>query len=305
MRTYEFETWDVFTERRFGGNPLGIFPDASGLSDAEMQTIAGELNLSETVFLTPPTAGGHTAVRIFTPGFEVPFAGHPTVGTACFLAAAGRVDLDDGHASIVLEERVGPVPVTIRAEPGRAVFARLTTAESPTLRPSDLSPADVARIVRLGEDDLGTSMEDVPCHAAHASAGLPYLVLPVKDLDALGRAQLDDAARTELVPADAPGRFVYLVAPAAVDGVDYRVRMFAPEAGVPEDPATGSAAAALGAYLGPRLAEGLHRRVIEQGIEMGRPSRIELEVDVREGRIDRITVGGYAVPVTRGTLELE
>jgi trans-2,3-dihydro-3-hydroxyanthranilate isomerase len=304
MRTYEFETWDVFTETRFGGNPLGIFPSAEGLTDDEMQSIARELNLSETVFLLPPRAGGHTCVRIFTPGFEVPFAGHPTVGAACFLADAGRVPLDAGHASIVLEEKVGPVPVTIRAEEGRATFARLTTAAAPSLHGADLSPSDAARIVRLGADDLATSMENVPCHAAHASAGLPYLVIPVKDVDVLAQAELDDVARAELVPMSAPGRFVYLVAPADSGDVDYRVRMFAPEAGVPEDPATGSAAAALGAYLGPRLTEGLHRRVLEQGIEMGRPSRIELEVDVREGVIERITVGGHAVPVTRGTLEL-
>jgi trans-2,3-dihydro-3-hydroxyanthranilate isomerase len=305
MRTYEFETWDVFTETRFGGNPLGIFPSAQGLTDTEMQSIARELNLSETVFLLPPQAGGHTGVRIFTPGFEVPFAGHPTVGTACFLADAGRVALEAGHASITLEEKVGPVPVTIRAEDGRATFARLTTAQAPSLSDAGLSPADAARIVRLSADDLASSIEDVPCHAAHASAGLPYLVIPVKNVESLGRAELDDAARAELVPMDAPGRFVYLVAPTEAVDVDYRVRMFAPEAGVPEDPATGSAAAALGAYLGPRLPEGLHRRVLEQGIEMGRPSRIELEVDVREGAIDRITVGGHAVPVTRGTLELE
>ncbi len=305
MRTYEFQTWDVFTETRFGGNPLGIFPDAEGLSDAEMQTIARELNLSETVFLLPPGAGGHTAVRIFTPGFEVPFAGHPTVGAACFLADAGRVDLADGRASIVLEERVGHVPVTVRAEDGRATFARLTTAEEPMLQEADLSAAEAARLVGLAPEDLATSIENAPCHAAHASAGLPYLVVPLTDLDALARAQLDDLARAALVPADAPGRFVYLVAPAEADNVDYRVRMFAPGAGVPEDPATGSAAAALGAYLGPRLPEGLHRRVLEQGVEMGRPSRIELEIDVREGRVDRITVGGHAVPVTRGTLELE
>ena len=241
----------------------------------------------------------------FTAGFEVPFAGHPTVGTACFLADAGRVPLEGGHASIVLEEKVGPVPVSIRVEAGRATFARLTTAEPPSLQTSDLSTAETARIVRLTADDLASTMEGAPCQPAHASAGLPYLVIPVADVGALGRAELDDVARAELVPMDAPGRFVYLVAPSDTDGVDYRVRMFAPEAGVAEDPATGSAAAALGAFLGPRLPEGLHRRVLEQGIEMGRPSRIELEVDVREGAIERITVGGHAVPVTRGTLQLD
>jgi len=305
MRQYSFLTYDVFTRQRFGGNPLGIFPEATGLSDREMLQIARELNLSETVFLTPPEGSGHTRVRIFTPGFEVPFAGHPTVGAGCYLADAGRVDLEDGHAAIVLEENVGPVPVTIRAAEGEPTFARLTAAEAPTLSHADLDPEDVARMVRLDVADLADEIEGVGCHAAYASVGLPYLVVPVRDLDALGRSSLDDTTRQEILPEDAPGRFIYLVAPSPAPDVDYRVRMYAPEAGVPEDPATGSAAGALGGYLGPRLPEGLHRRVLEQGIEMGRPSRIELEVDVREGRTERISVGGYAVPVTRGTLELD
>jgi len=305
MRRYDFLTYDVFTDRRFGGNPLGIFPEAAGLSDDEMQAIAGELNLSETVFLTPPEGTGHTRVRIFTPGFEVPFAGHPTVGTGCFLADDGRVELVDGHASIVLEENVGPVPVAIRVEEGRPTFARLTAAERPTRRRAELDDAEAARIVRLDADDIAADIEGEAAGVEHASVGLPYLVIPVRDVPAISRAALDDAARAALVPMDAPGRFVYLVAPADAEGVDYRVRMFAPEAGVPEDPATGSAAAALGGYLGARLPEGLHRRVLEQGIEMGRPSRIELEIDVREGVVDRITVGGHAVPVTRGTLEID
>jgi len=305
MRTLEFRTYDVFTDRRFGGNPLGIFPDADGLEDAEMQAIARELNLSETVFLSSPRKGGHTAVRIFTPGFEVPFAGHPTVGTGCYLADAGRVDFDGDHASIVLQERIGPVPVTIRRSDEEPTFARLTAAQVPMVRNADLSRENAARIVRLEPDALAETLEGSPCEATYASAGLPYLVIPVRDTGALARATLDDAVRAEVVPPNAPGRFIYLVAPSTSDDVDYRVRMFAPEAGVPEDPATGSAAAAFGGYLGTRLPDGLHHRTLEQGIEMGRPSRIELEVDVRAGAADRTTVGGHAVPVTRGTLELD
>jgi len=305
MRTLEFLTYDVFTERRFGGNPLGIFPEAAGLTDEEMQTIARELNLSETVFLSSPVEGGHTAVRIFTPGFEVPFAGHPTVGTGCYLADAGLVEFDGEEASIVLEEGVGPVPVAIRRTEGRPTFARLTAAQVPMVQPAGLGAEDVARIVRLTPDDLADTLEGAVCEATYASAGLPYLVIPLRDTKALRHASLDDEARTRLVPSNAPGRFIYLVAPADNDDSDYRVRMFAPEAGVPEDPATGSAAAAFGGFLGTRLPDGPHRRTLEQGIEMGRPSRIELEVDVRHGAADRTTVGGYAVPVTRGTLEMD
>lgn len=305
MRKFEFLTYDVFTDRRFGGNPLGIFPDAADLDDSEMQAIARELNLSETVFLSAPKEGGHTAVRIFTPGFEVPFAGHPTVGTACYLADAGRVVFDGAHASIVLEERVGPVTVTIRPAEDGPTFARLTAAEVPMVQNAGLSREDAARIVRLTPHDLADTLEGSPCEATYASTGLPYLVIPVRDPGALARAVLDDTARAEVVPSNAPGRFIYLVAPVDAGDADYRVRMFAPEAGVPEDPATGSAAAAFGGYLGTLLLDGLHRRTLEQGIEMGRPSRIELEVDVRAGVADRITVGGHAVAVTRGTLELD
>lgn len=304
MRSFDFLTYDVFTDRTFGGNPLGIFPDGSGLSDADMQSIARELNLSETVFLLPPRDGGDARVRIFTPGFEVPFAGHPTVGTACYLADAGEVELVDGRCEIVLEEAVGPVPVAIHAQEGRPTFARLTAAERPTVIPCALAREDLARIVRLRPDDLVTSFEGESAGAAFASVGLAYLVIPVADLDALGRAALDDAARSEFVPADSLGRMIYIAAPSPEPGTDYRVRMFAPEAGVPEDPATGSAAGAFAGYLGRSLPEGLHRRVLEQGIEMGRPSEIQIEIDVRQGVVERTTVGGHAVPVTRGTLEL-
>jgi trans-2,3-dihydro-3-hydroxyanthranilate isomerase len=304
MRHLEFLTYDVFTERTFGGNPLGIFPDASGLSDAEMQSIARELNLSETVFLLAPRSGGTARVRIFTPGFEVPFAGHPTVGTACYLADAGLVELVDGRCEIVLEEVVGPVPVAIHREEGRPTFARLTPAERPTVLTCDLDRAALADIVRLDPDDLVATLEGREASAAFASVGLGYLVIPVADLDALARAALDDAARAELVPADALGRMIYVVAPAPGADADYRVRMFAPEAGVPEDPATGSAAGAFAGYLGQNLPEGLHRRILEQGVEVGRPSEIQIEIDVRQGVVDHVTVGGHAVPVTRGTLEL-
>jgi len=274
------------------------------MTDAQMQTIAREMNLSETVFLFPDAPDGGIPVRIFTPGREVPFAGHPTVGAACFLATAGRIKLEDGHGEAILNERVGPVPVRVRAVSGEPPFARLTAAGDPVVDPAHIPLADLAGMVGLTEEDLDAELEGEPAAPAFASVGLPFLVLPVRDVDAASRAQLNATLRDQLLSDDAPSQMIYLVAPGGADGADLHVRMFAPEIGVPEDPATGSAAAALGGYLGGRLPEGLHRRILEQGIEMGRPSRIELEVDVREGRVAEISVGGHAVPVTRGTLEL-
>lgn len=304
MKSWHFHTWDVFSDRQFGGNPLAIFEDATGLTDAQMQSIAAELNLSETVFVFPDAPDGGIPIRIFTPGREVPFAGHPTVGTACFLATSGRIGLTDGVGEGVLHEGVGPVPVRVRCPEGAPPFARLTTAVRPTVDPVSFDLDEAAEMLGLDPIDLEVDLEGEPALPAFASTGLAFLIVPVRDVAAAGRARLDARLRDQLLPDDAPSRMIYIVAPGGGDGVDLHVRMFAPEIGVPEDPATGSAAAALGGYLGTRLAEGLHRRIIEQGVEMGRPSRIELEMDIREGRVAEIAVGGHAVPVTQGTFTM-
>ncbi len=307
-----FHTLDVFTERTFGGNPLGVFPDASHLPSELMQRIALEMNLSETVFLGPPENGGDARVRIFTPGREVPFAGHPTVGSAIFLASRlapgelGRPTPEqDGEITLVLEENVGPVPVVVRFERGRPVFARFTTAVLPEHRPSPHGEAELAAMVGLeagdlgGVDGAGTKLEP-----EMVSCGLEYFVIPVRTLDAVRRATLD-TARWQRMLANAWAHHVYLVCMEAEGpDVDVRVRMFAPGSGVPEDPATGSAAAALGGYLSKVDGSDEARLAwtVEQGLEIGRPSLLYVEADRSGGTTSAVRVGGAAVPVSRGTM---
>ena len=320
-----FHTLDVFTDRTFGGNPLGVFPDATHLPTDLMQRIAMEMHLSETVFLGPPeTTDGSARVRIFTPGREVPFAGHPTVGSAIFLAARGEgIDESDGGSrcgeaqgeqalteaetadcvTFILEENVGPVPVVVRLENGTPVFAQFTTAVLPEHRPSPHTRDALASMVGLDAADVcphGMPVEMVSC-------GLEYHIIPVRTLDAIRRAVLDMALWRQMV-ADGWAHHVYLFCPESEgEGVDARVRMFAPGSGVPEDPATGSAAAALGGYLSKidgRPAASLSW-TIEQGIEMGRPSIIHVEADRAEGDTTAVRVGGSAVLVSRGMMTIQ
>jgi trans-2,3-dihydro-3-hydroxyanthranilate isomerase len=294
-----FFTLDVFTDHAFGGNPLGVFPDAAHLPPELMQQIAREMNLSESVFLGPPEAGGAARVRIFTPGVEVPFAGHPTVGTAIFLAS--RLDLapNEGTATLVLEENVGPVPVEIRFEGGAPVFARFTTAVLPEHHPLAFTCGELASMVNLGEGDVcGDLQPEV------VSCGLPYSIIPVRTVEALRRAVLDMAAWKRML-ADTADHHVYLVCPADVgEGLDVRVRMFAPGSGVPEDPATGSAAAALGGYLAKAdgRSEGVLSWVVGQGVEVGRPSTLYVEAERLGGETSAVRVGGSAVFVSEGSM---
>lgn len=310
MPSLDYHILDVFTDRVFGGNPLAVFPDARGVSDSVMQAIARELNLSETVFVLPAeTPQGTRRVRIFTPGREVPFAGHPTVGTACFLVASGAVAPAAGsdRVHLVLEEGVGPVAVEVTLEPGRPLRARFTAAVPPHEARVALGTSDLARMVGLDPRQIGADLPGVPgrLEAAFASAGLPFLVVPVRDVEAAGRARLDTAAWQELLSRRDPSRMVYIVAPTPAGAdVDLRARMFAPDIGVPEDPATGSAAAALAGYLGSRAGEGEHHWALEQGVEMGRPSRLVVDARVEGGRVTRIRVEGQAVPVAAGTLHV-
>ncbi len=297
-----YYTLDVFTDRMFGGNPLGVVPDAVGLDPATMQSIARELNLSETVFLLPPeTPWGTRRLRIFTPAHEVPFAGHPTVGAAWYLVESGEVPaMSDGVTTLVLEENVGPVTVEVRTRAGWPEFVRFQTAVLPERRPGP-DRAICAQLLSLTEDEIG----EPGWEPEMVSCGLPFLVIPVRDVDALGRSRLDPAAWEEHLEG-AWARAVYPITPRPLDsGVDLRVRMYAPSAGVPEDPATGSAAAALAGYMAKRApGDGSYRWRIEQGVEMGRPSLIEAEADVSGGQITAVRVGGTAVAVGRGTMTI-
>lgn len=300
---YPYLTADIFTDRVFGGNPLAVFPDARGLDDARMQAIAREFNLSETVFILPPEDPAHTRrLRIFTPAAEIPFAGHPTVGAAFVLASSGEVPLVDGEARILFEEGVGLVPVLVRARPGRPLFSQLTTAKLPEVGPRPPGRAAIAEMLSLDlKDILGSGMAPEAL-----SAGLPFLFVAVKDRDAVARAQVRlDLWATTLSKFWAPQVMVFSRDPE-LPGSHIRGRVFVPGLSVPEDPATGSAAAALGGYLGAREGGPDDTLVwrIEQGFEMGRPSILDLEVDKRAGAVAAIRVGGEAVLVSAGEMEV-
>ena len=296
-------TCDVFTDHLFGGNQLAVFPDASEIPPELMPRIAREFNYSETTFVLPASNPKHTRrVRIFTPGGELAFAGHPTVGTAHVLATIGAVELTGDETHMVLEEGVGPVPVTVRARDGKPAFAQLSVAKLPEIGPPPPSPARLAAMLSLNTDDLVGS--DMPAEAI--SCGTPFLFVPLRDRGAVARAR----ARVDLLEQTLGDYWTQMVMVFALDGEqpgsDVRARMFAPTIGVPEDPATGSAAVGLGGYLAardPRFDAKL-RWVVEQGFEMGRPSILEVEAEKKAGKITAVRVGGSSVVVCEGRMQL-
>jgi len=295
VRSYEYCTLDVFTDRRFGGNPLAVVLDAAGVDDATMQQVAREFNYSETTFVLPPSDASHTArVRIFTPGGELPFAGHPTVGTAYALATLGRIPAQ--VRDIVFEEGVGPIPVRVdRDADGSIRRCVLTTAQAPNLVESLGDRRTIAEMLNLGESAVVADAEIWSC-------GVPFLVTPLADAGALASARLDIGRCHALLD----GRKTQKVYPVARSGdAQWRVRMFAPGLGVPEDPATGSAAAALAGWLARRVpGDGDRSWQILQGQEIDRPSMIELQYEQTGTVARRVRVGGAAVMFARGTLTL-
>jgi trans-2,3-dihydro-3-hydroxyanthranilate isomerase len=297
-----FYTCDVFTNQLFGGNPLAVFPDATGIPEDSLQRIAREFNLSETVFVYPPERPEHTKrLRIFTPAAELPFAGHPTVGAAHALATLGKVPLRGAETKIVFEEKVGPVPVLIRATDGKPTFAQLTAAQAPEIGPPTPGRSVLADVLALEATDIQggmTAPQGVSC-------GLPFLIVPLKDRDAVRRAHVRmDHWESSIKSYWAPQILVFS-RDAERDGADLHVRVFVPGLSVPEDPATGSAATALGAYLAARdtQADGTLRWVVEQGVEMGRPSELEIVVEKVGGEIRSVKVGGETVMVSEGEIE--
>jgi trans-2,3-dihydro-3-hydroxyanthranilate isomerase len=301
---YRFHIADVFTDTPFGGNQLAVVADARGLSDARMATIAREFNFSETIFIFPPDDPSHTRkVRIFTPGSELPFAGHPTVGVAHVMAATGIIELTGDETRIVLEEGVGPVPVLIRSRNGQPYFCQLTSARLPAKDENHFDPAEVAAVVSLSLEDLDLS-DGLAVEAW--SAGVPYLLIPVRTLDALGRARIwMPMWERHLKGTTAPEVFLFTRDTTAGAGEPaYRARMFAPTLGIAEDPATGSACAAFGGYFAARSAmrDGTLEYSIMQGVEMGRPSLIKVEVDMKNSTASAVRVGGATVLIATGDL---
>ena len=297
---YTFYTADVFTDTLFGGNQLGVLPDARGLTTEQMHAITREFNYSESTFVFPPDDPGHTRrVRIFTPGGEVPFAGHPTVGTAHVLAAIGEIPLTGSETRIVLEENVGPVPVLIRARDGKPEFAQLSVAMLPQVSEPPVSRSELADLLSL---DVAALLDDAYAPQT-VSCGLPFLLVPLRDRAAVARSRL----RLDLWERSLQGTPSEMVMVFAADaerpGSDMRARMYGPSVSVMEDPATGSACACLAGYLAARTPrDGTLRWVVEQGFEMGRPSIIEIEADKSAGSITGVRVGGKTVLVAKGEL---
>jgi trans-2,3-dihydro-3-hydroxyanthranilate isomerase len=286
-----FATLDVFTDRRFAGNPLAVVLEAKGLEADVMQAIAREFNHPETVFVFAPADAGHRArVRIFTPVQELPFAGHPTVGTAVLLALC-----DDAVAGsdLVLEEGLGAVRCTLESVNGAGGAARFAIPKLPY----EVGPAaDTAAIAAA----LSLERSDIDGRPARGSAGIPFTFVAIRSLDAMARCRPDPAK----FDAAFPDRAAYVFCSETADpGHHFHARMFAPSLGIPEDPATGSAAAAFAGLLASRLGDGEHTVAIEQGYEMGRPSVIRLASVVRVGRLVSASIGGDAVLVTEGTIE--
>ena len=289
-----FVTVDVFTNRQFGGNPLAVVPDARGLTSEQMQAIAAEFNLSETTFVLPPQDAANTAqVRIFTPRAELPFAGHPNVGTAFVLARLGKV-LGD---KIVFEEKAGLVPLDLTRSAGTVVAARLA-APQPLTVGEEIAPALVA-------EASGLKPGDIVGQPVIASTGNNFLFAEVASRAVLKAASysLDVFAR-HLPMTRTVG--VHLYVAAKEHGVDIQSRMFAPLFGVPEDPATGSAnitLIGLLAHRDPRRDLTLHK-IIGQGFDMGRPSILEASAEKKAGQVTATYIGGKCTPMMSGTIEI-
>ncbi len=298
----QFMTVDVFTGRQFGGNPLAVVLDAQGLAADQMQAIASEFNLAETTFVLPPKDPRNTAhVRIFTPKAEMPFAGHPNVGTAYVLAQTGHVcGRPIGGASLVFEEIAGLVNLELIGQGAATAGARLAAPQPLTIA-DQIDPELVASACSIPASDIETR-NHAPCIA---SCGARFLFAEVKSRKALAAAQHNAAVFAAQLPRDYVTG-VHLYMPAPDDVVDVQSRMFAPLHGIPEDPATGSANVALIgllAHLAPEQNLTLSKR-IGQGFDMGRPSIMNVEAVKQDGSVVKTFIGGQCVAVTRGTLTL-
>jgi trans-2,3-dihydro-3-hydroxyanthranilate isomerase len=299
--TLKYCTLDVFTDHRFGGNQLAVFTDVPELPTEFMQNIAREFNLSETVFITQPRdPKARRRLRIFTPGRELPFAGHPTIGAAYVLVEEGLAGVSGSSGSFVLEEEVGLVPIRVQRMENGAWFVQLTTAVLPEEGAKAPPIPEVARLLGVAEAEI---LQDAD-YPQFFSCGVPFLFVPLKDRTVLARVTVDLAAARRLQESAGVSQvFVFSYDPER-DESDIRARMFAPHFGIAEDPATGSAAAAFAGYLVPRSwhREGTLKWTIEQGFEMGRPSLIYLEADIAEGAATAVRVGGTAVRMSEGAL---
>lgn len=306
MALYPYEVVDVFTDTRFGGNPLAVITDARGLDPATMQQIAAEFGFSETTFVLPPDDPAHTArVRIFTPTTEVPFAGHPNVGTAYVLARVGRLFERELGDDLVFEEAAGLVTVRVLRAAGDVLGAQISAPQPLEIGP-ELDMASVALCVGLPVDDI--TLKNHP--PRFVSVGLPFVVVELGSREALAQARPSREqfvqASAALPPASSLSLAIFLYVRECERPLQLSARMFAPLDNVPEDPATGSASAALAAFLAQQLrrADADLALTITQGEDMGRPSTLRLRAAKAGGAVRRVEVGGDCVPVMRGELTL-
>jgi|LNFM01.1.fsa_nt_gb trans-2,3-dihydro-3-hydroxyanthranilate isomerase len=301
----KFYTLDVFTEQRFGGNPLGVVMNADALPAGLMQTIAGELGLSETVFVMKANNPAHSArIRIFTPKIELPFAGHPTVGTAILLAqlqagdAAGEQD-----ALVLLEEAIGNVRVGVRMRPGKAAHAEFDAPKLPEPAGDAPSAERLAAALGLQPSEIGFANHK----PSQWSAGVPFTFVPIATMDAIARAEIVSTHWATAFGGARAGKAYLYTGDTTHNTSSFHARMFGPAAGIVEDPATGGAAAAFAGVINAfdQPLAGTHKRIIEQGFEMGRPSLISLSFEVAaRGKLDAVRIGGSAVRVIEGHLEI-
>jgi trans-2,3-dihydro-3-hydroxyanthranilate isomerase len=291
---------DVFTDTRFGGNQLAVLPAAEGLSDEQMQQIAREFNFSETTFVLPAESGHTRRLRIFTPTAEIPFAGHPNIGSAFALAATGEFGPIDTPITVTFEERAGLVPISIQQREDTLIWCELAAPEPLSLGKT-ISAQALASAVSLAPRDIVTTT-----HLPQvASVGLPFLMAELKDRGALEQARTNmDGVHALVAEGVSPDVHLYT---HSTDEFDLRTRMFAPLDGVPEDPATGSANCALAALLShyDDTKNGSFRWRIAQGVEMGRPSVLDARSEKREGIVVGVWIGGASVLVSEGFIEVD
>ena len=296
---YKFYVLDVFTDKKFEGNQLAVFPFAEGITDEDMQKIAKEFNYSETVFITPADEENVRNIRIFTPASEVDFAGHPNIGAAMLLARIGEYS-DENQIDIIFKEKVGDVPLRINFDNSVPQNAELSTVKLPEKGDSP-SIEEIAKVISLDVSDIVPT--EVPLSF---SCGLPFLFVPINSIEKLKQATLNQEHwKNHISQSWAPQIYLF-TKETKLPTSDFHARMFAPALGISEDPATGSAAAALAGYISENIEknDGTFTYVIEQGFEINRPSIIEMSFTQKNQKIESVKIRGNAVIFSEGKISI-
>ena len=296
---YSFYVVDVFSDKKFEGNQLAVFPSAEGIGDDQMQKIAKEFNYSETVFITSTGEKDSRNVRIFTPKTEVDFAGHPNIGSAMLLARIGEFS-HENNVKIIFNEKVGKVPITIFFHNSEPYKAELSTAKLPEEGETP-SIEKIAKSISLEVSDIDTSKGPVSF-----SCGLPFLFVPVITLEKLKKASINHYEWKKNISQTWAPQLYLFTNETILENSNFHARMFAPSLGISEDPATGSAVAALAGYISKNLEQndGEFSYIVEQGFEIGRPSIIELSFLQKNNKIENVKIRGNAVIFSQGKITL-